>query len=355
MRVAVVGGGLFGCTAAAFAARAGHEVHLLEARGRLMGGATSACYYRLHRGYHYPRSPETGLESLAAEASFREEYGECVVDGGRQFYAIPPDAKVTPVEFLKFMHRMRLPFDAADDCGLVEGCKVYRVGEPRIDAMMLAVLARRHAMEAGVHVHLGSEVTDALTGFDQVIVAAYAGTNRALKALGLPPTEYKFQVVEKPIARLGPDFVGASVVVMDVCCVDPHQATDAHALGHVSETIHAENVGTEPEIPEHIRPHLECGVIRHWEAPSHVTEVSRIQGVVESIGAYIPAARSVEYTGSMYSVRAVLAGQEATDARPSLVTRLDDRVIRIFSGKLGTAVEAAKRTVAMLEQQMVAA
>jgi hypothetical protein len=351
VKIAVCGGGLFGATAAAFAARAGHEVHLFEAKARLIGGATSACYYRLHRGYHYPRSPETGLESLAAEASFREEYGECVLDGGHQFYAIPDEAKVTPVEFMKFMYRLRLPFEVERNSDLVENAWVCRVQEPRIDAMWLAVLARRHVEEAGVHVHLGTAVTDELADFDQVIVAAYAGTNRVLAALGLPQTEYKFQVVEKPIARLGPKFTATSVVVMDSCCVDPHQATDAHALGHVSETIHSENVGTEPVIPDNLRPLIECGVIRHWDG----FDVSRIERVIDAIGFYIPAARRVEYTGSMYTVRAVLAGQEATDARPSLVTRLNDRVIRIFSGKLGTAVEAAKQAVTMVEQQKAAA
>lgn len=355
MKVAVCGGGLFGATAAAFAARAGHDVHLFEAKPRLIGGATSACYYRLHRGYHYPRSPETGLESLAAEASFRAEYGECVIDGGRQFYAIPDEAKVTPVGFMKFMHRLRLPFEVVRNSDLVKNAWVCRVQEPRIDAMWLAVLARRHVEEAGVTVHLDTEVTDDLAAYDQVIVAAYAGTNRVLAALGLPPTEYKFQVVEKPIARLGPEFASTSVVVMDSCCVDPHQATDGHALGHVSETIHAENVGTAPFIPEYVRPFIERGIIRNWEDPEHISEVSRIQRVVDSIADYIPV-RSVEYRGSMYSVRAVLAGQEATDARPSLVTRPNDRVIRIFSGKLGTAVEAAKQAVAEVHKtEMVAA
>ena len=73
MKIAVVGGGLFGCTAAIYAARAGHEVHLLEAKRDLMRGATAGTFARGHRGYHYPRSPETGRESRRAEKSFRAE------------------------------------------------------------------------------------------------------------------------------------------------------------------------------------------------------------------------------------------------------------------------------------------
>ena len=52
MRIAVIGGGLFGSTAAIHLARAGHEVSLYDAKADLMCGATAATYARLHRGYH---------------------------------------------------------------------------------------------------------------------------------------------------------------------------------------------------------------------------------------------------------------------------------------------------------------
>jgi hypothetical protein len=55
-------------------------------------------------------------------------------------------------------------------------------------------------------------------------------------------------------------------------------------------------------------------------------------------------------------VRAVLAHQEATDRRPTLVTRHNERVISVFSGKLGTAVRAAQEVLEAIEaREMVAA
>jgi hypothetical protein len=50
-------------------------------------------------------------------------------------------------------------------------------------------------------------------------------------------------------------------------------------------------------------------------------------------------------------VRAVLADKEDTDARPTLVEEIDDQVVRVFSGKIGTCVEAAKQVTAILEQK----
>ena len=69
-RIAVVGGGIFGTTAALYAARAGHTVHLFEKRPSLLREASGINQYRLHRGYHYPRSTDTALSALQAESSF---------------------------------------------------------------------------------------------------------------------------------------------------------------------------------------------------------------------------------------------------------------------------------------------
>ena len=55
-------------------------------------------------------------------------------------------------------------------------------------------------------------------------------------------------------------------------------------------------------------------------------------------------------------VRAVLAHQEATDRRPTLVRRHDEQLVSVFSGKLGTAVRAAREALQAIEaREMVAA
>ena len=52
----------------------------------------------------------------------------------------------------------------------------------------------------------------------------------------------------------------------------------------------------------------------------------------------------------MFTVRAVQPFKEATDERPTLVEVLgkDQKYIRIFSGKIGAAVEAANQAVALI-------
>lgn len=338
----MVGGGLFGCTAAIHAHRAGHEVHLFETNSDIMQGASGRCYYRLHRGYHYPRSPETGRESLAAEAAFRSEYGAAVIDGGQQLYAVADGGHVSGPEFAAFLDRMALPY-AHTRSDLVAGTEsVFAVDEPRVDPERLGDLVRKQM--GGVIVHLGRHLTERTARqFDAVVVAAYAGMNGAMESLGLPAKRYKFQVVEKPVVRMPAAFRDLSVVVIDgpFGCLDPHGSTDLHVLGHVTGTVHHSNVGFFPEVPWHLQGWFRSdGLVK--------SDYSQFPVVVDAMARFIPDVRMAEHVGSMLTVRAVLPNQERTDARPTLVERAGDNVIRVFSGKLGTAVVAAKQVVAEL-------
>jgi glycine/D-amino acid oxidase-like deaminating enzyme len=341
MRVAVVGGGLFGCTAAIHAARAGHEVHLYEARHELVCGATAATYSRLHRGYHYPRSPETGAESRQAEASFREEYGASVIDSGRQFYVVPPsvDNLVTSDEFSAFLDKQGLPYAAERG--------VFEVREPRINLAVLQALVRQKVEDAGVFVRLNCPAPAMLRyAFDAIVVAAYSGLNDSLEALHCAPRPYKFQVVERPVALLPASLRDASVVAIDgpFGCVDPLDGTPLHVLGHVVHTVHASNTGNYPEIPKHLAPVIDRGLIRN-------PEFTRFKNVVHDLAQYMPGLKQAVHVGSSYTVRAVLAHQEATDRRPTLVTRHDDQVVSVFSGKLGTAVKAAQDVLHLIDSR----
>lgn len=339
MKIAVIGGGLFGSTAAIHLARAGHDVHLYDAKADLMCGATAATYARLHRGYHYPRSPETGRESRAAEASFRAEYGEAVIDGGKQAYIVAEGGHVTPSQYRAFLEGEDLQF-------FQEGNR-FDVVEPRVNLTSLVTCVRRKVTEAGVTARLGYRINKLgaqhlRDRFDRIVVATYARMNDVLAKLGCDLTEYKFQIVEQPIVRLFDKFQGQSFVVIDgpFGCIDPMDDSPYHVLGHVTKTIHAENVGCGAHVPDHLANLID-------RVLDGIPECSRFREVADDLDRHIPGIGKARHVVSKFTVRAVLAGAEKTDARPTLVERMDAQVIKVFSGKLGTAVKAA-REVAML-------
>ena len=70
-KIAVAGAGIYGATAAIRLAEHGHQVHLFDPLG-LLRAASAINQYRVHAGYHYPRSPETISEITDVCANFRK-------------------------------------------------------------------------------------------------------------------------------------------------------------------------------------------------------------------------------------------------------------------------------------------
>ena len=94
-RIAVAGAGIYGATAAIRLAEQGHDVHLFDPLG-VMRAASAINQYRVHAGYHYPRSPETIKETLEARAEFIEAFEPAIVRNSRHYYAIPKKDSRTP-------------------------------------------------------------------------------------------------------------------------------------------------------------------------------------------------------------------------------------------------------------------
>ncbi len=68
MRIAVIGGGVFGTMIAIRLAELGPSVSLLERLPALMQG-TSSLANRLHFGFHYPRDEETARQTVEAHGA----------------------------------------------------------------------------------------------------------------------------------------------------------------------------------------------------------------------------------------------------------------------------------------------
>jgi hypothetical protein len=60
-------------------AEQGHSVRLFDPLG-VMRAASTINQYRLHAGYHYPRSPETVQETQEARAEFIRAFEPAIVE-----------------------------------------------------------------------------------------------------------------------------------------------------------------------------------------------------------------------------------------------------------------------------------
>ncbi len=91
MRVAIAGGGWYGCHVASAIKERCTQLHLYEKNASLFSEASGNNQYRLHQGLHYPRSSETRHQSRDGYHRFCERYPNFAREVPRNYYLIPKD------------------------------------------------------------------------------------------------------------------------------------------------------------------------------------------------------------------------------------------------------------------------
>ena len=95
---------------------------------------------------------------------------------------------------------------------------------------------------------------------------------------------------------------------------------------------------------EDITEYLNKGVIEN-------PKITNIQKFIDSGMEFFEDFDKLEHIGSMYTIRTVLAYRDYDDARPTYVKKehdtgiQTDKIYTIFSGKIGTCVQAANQLV----------
>lgn len=350
MKIGIIGGGIFGGTAAVKLAESGHQVDLYEKNEDLLCAASGINQYRLHRGYHYPRSAPTAISSNSVEPAFRKEYASAIIETKRgNFYAVAKEgSKVSAKDFENFCKHCELPLTKTDLPVLNQEAfeAVFKAEESIIDPLKLREILKKRLAAEKVNVFLNREAdASILEKYDVVVNATYANLNGIIFNYPEGHKNYQFEICEKLVLKLPEKFKDLSVVIIDgpFMCIDPYADTGLHVMGNVVHAIHATNTGLFPEIPEEIKPLLNKGIIKN-------PPVTNFKKFIESAKYFMPEIEKAEHVGSMYTVRTVLPNVDKTDERPTFVYRVNKKIINIFSGKIGNSVQAAIDTVEMVER-----
>lgn len=339
----VVGAGVFGATTAVALSNNSYQVDLMEKSDSILSCASSINQYRLHKGYHYPRSKETARECLEGIKLFERKYESSVVkESIEHMYGIASeDSLVSAKEYKNFLETMQLKYDTVD---CLPGCDLtIRANEKLFDPRSLYKSIENKLYSSSVELHLNTEVTDLSEYkeiYDVIVVATYANLNQLLTN----KKEYQYEVCEKPVVRLPDKFKGKSIVIMDgpFMCLDP--LGEYFVLGNVVHAIHESNVGETPvyDVSKWTN-YLNKGIV-------HNPEVTNIDKFIETGKKYFGEEfGDLEHVGSMYTIRTVLKGRDHDDARPTLVNHEEDNVWSLFSGKIDTCVSASMELIRMLD------
>jgi hypothetical protein len=341
-RVAVAGAGIYGSTVAIRLAELGYDVHLYDPLG-VMRAASAINQYRVHAGYHYPRSPETIDEILEAREEFVKMFTAAIVRSTRNYYAIPWEGSWTQADrYEEVMERHCLPLKACRpewlDFDFIERC--YEVDEEIYDPDLL-----RSIVESRLHAHgvrlVSEPYTQAERGeYDFVVCATYG--------LGPSKSQFhiaKFQVVEKILIEVPAVLQHIGLVVVDgpFTAFDPYGSTTKALFGSAKHTNHWETTDPDEPIPSKFDGMLNLADFR----PCDFSNFEKMR--VDS-GHYVPALNQARYLGSRFTER-VVEDSPADDRRVLYLQEGEPNEFHIFSGKVLGAVKAARMVCELLDSR----
>ena len=333
VKVAVAGAGIYGAAAAIRLAEQGHNVRLFDPLG-ILRAASAINQYRVHAGYHYPRSLETIQETLEARAEFIRAFEPAIVRNSRHYYAIPKQGSRTPPDlYERVMMKQGLPLKPCRpdwmNFNFIDRC--YEVAENVYDPDVLRELIEKRIEALGIPFE-PKEFTAAMRpDFDFVVWAMY-GLGYSRRAFKIA----KFQVAEKMLIELPSGLQHLALVVVDrpFTAFDPYGSSSRSLFGSAKNTNHWTTTDPDEPVPEPYAGILNERVFR--PVPFTHFEAMR-QDCCESV----PAAKDAKYIGSRFTIRVVEDNPER-DRRILYLQESTPGEIHIFSGKVVSAVKAAR-------------
>ena len=332
-KIAVAGAGIYGATAALRLAEHGHQVQLFDPLG-LLRAASAINQYRVHAGYHYPRSSETITEIAEARAEFTEAFAGAIVRNSQHFYAIPKENSLTPPDLYEnVMSKHGLPlkscrpewmnFDFIDKC--------YEVEENIYDPDVLRGLVETRLGAHGIRLQQREFQPAMRPDYDYVVWATYGlGRSRGLFKSA------KYQVAEKMLIGLPAELHGVALVVVDgpFTAFDPYGSSSRSLFGSAKNTNHWTSTNPDEPIPK-----LYAAILNRPDFEP--VPFTRFAAMRSDCCLTVPAAKDAAYIGSRFTIRVVEDNPEH-DRRVLYVREGAPGEIHIFSGKVVSAVKAAR-------------
>jgi hypothetical protein len=332
-KIAVAGAGIYGSTIAIRLAERGHDVRMFDPLG-VLWAASGINQYRIHSGYHYPRSPETITETLEARKEFQTTYAPAVVQNSKHYYAIPREGSKTPPQlFEEVMARHAIPFEPTKppwmNFDFIDKC--YAVDEHIYDSEILRGLLTDRLRELSVPLEKRAFTPEMRGDYDAVVWATYGlGYSRGIFEGA------KYQAAEKILIQLPPQLRGVALVIVDgpFTAFDPYGSSEKSLWGSAKHTNHWTSTSATEPVPE---PFASLLNRKTWEP----FEQTRFDAMRADAALAVPAAAEAKYLGSRFTIR-VVENNPAQDRRTLYVLDGMPGELHIFSGKVVSCVKAAR-------------
>ena len=345
-RVAIIGGGIFGCGTAIALSHVGFDVVLLERRPDIIMGTTRNSTNRVHLGFHYPRDIGTAKMCKDNYKGFTTIFQSAILNGFPNVYCIANENSSTSAEeYLRFCDRLGAPYSRLDfsaypteirrcDLGVLSNESVCDVDILR--NLLTGAIQKRDNIRAFFNTDVLtierksagyslSTQTGAKMSFDAVVNCSYADINRLTIQLGHKVEERQFEYTVVPIIEIDLPLQGITIMDGPFMTLLPYGKTDHFALYHVRHSV------IETEISSTMR--------REWLSPekgpfARLNKEAYFQQMLQACKFFVPSLSDARLCGFLEGPRMVMAEHEKDDARPSILQDYGDGYLTVFSGKI---------------------
>ncbi|NHO34350.1 FAD-dependent oxidoreductase [Acetobacter fallax] len=338
-RIAIVGGGWYGCHIASSLKALGFHVRLFERHKRLLHEASGNNQFRLHLGFHYPRHHGTRVQSRDGFMRFVERYPLLSREIPENIYAVPRvDSLIDFATYRLIMTSTGIDFREQTEASIpILGAEGQILTGERV---LLIDQSRRYFTEVlGDSLVLGHEVTSIVQGADGVTVEGEPYDLLVDATWGQQldiPLKHFFEPTLLLYYETAQEFPACTFVDGPLCSVYPTEDPTIYTLSSVPHTPLA-RVGSAAEACR-IRDAVDGATVEHKR---HLME--------EQISRYLPTFRdSFRFIGPQLSIKTKPVGN--VDDRSCSVFR-DGRIFHVMSGKIDTIFFAMERIVSFLESK----
>lgn len=343
----VIGGGLYGCSVAAFLKERFDNILIVEREADLLCRASYVNQARVHKGYHYPRSFNTAYRSSVNFPLFLNDFHECIKDKFINLYCIArSSSKTSSRQFEKFCHNIGAPFRPARTAlkklfspRLIES--VYEVEEFVFDASLIRELLRERLAQCAIDAMLNAAViavqpldtgeilvsldNDSLVTTRYVFNCTYSAVNQIQGLQNSSRFVLKHEITEIALLEMSDELQGLGITVMDgpFFSTIPFPAKCLHSLTHVRYTPHA--AWTEDG----------RSALSPYSVLEHYPKTTKVNYMLKDAQRYLPAIAEARYIDSLFEVKTVLLNNEVDDGRPILFEKsLNGNMYSIMGGKI---------------------